>query len=147
MDWQSGKARLTALMEQRTVRGMVERTVGVVARVQRMHPLQRFLTIALVAAILLVPVLGAASAVQDYLQLRTLGADAVHHLLAAKNALVPSQGTTSSLSASCGTTTQPTPRASATTTRSATATPTTVCPAGNDHRGCEPSMADAVLGQ
>ncbi len=104
---------------------MVERTVGVVARVQRMHPLQRFLTIALVAAILLVPVLGAASAVQDYLQLRTLGADAVHHLLAAKNALVPSQGTTSSLSASCGTTTQPTPRASATTTRSATATPTT----------------------
>src|SRR5512146_1349899 len=57
----------------------------------RKHPVRRIWTIVLLIGILGIPALAAFSAYQDYQQLRTLGEDAVHHLLAAKDALIPSK--------------------------------------------------------
>jgi hypothetical protein len=68
-------------------------------RFRGMRPLRRGLTIAILLGLLAIPVLTALAAFADYQQLSTLGQDAVHHLLAAKDALVPSQ---SSASTSCG---------------------------------------------
>ena len=53
------------------------------------HPLRRVLTLALLIGALATPLLAAASAYQDYRQLRTLGQDAITHLLAGKDALMP----------------------------------------------------------
>src|SRR5258708_38608865 len=44
MDWQTGKARLTALMGQRTGRGSVQRPADVGAPVERTDALHRVLT-------------------------------------------------------------------------------------------------------
>lgn len=71
-----------------------------VRRIQRMHPLRQGLSVALLLGVLSMPALAVASAYQDYLQLRSLGTDAVHHLLAAKDAIIPSTSTSSS-SSSC----------------------------------------------
>lgn len=59
------------------------------ARFSGVHPLRRVLTLALLIGALATPLLAAASAYQDYRQLRTLGQDAITHLLAGKDALMP----------------------------------------------------------
>jgi hypothetical protein len=99
--------------------GTLTRGTRLANRVRRMHPVQRLLTILLLVGVLAIPVLGATSAFADYQQLHDIGLDAVHHLLNAKDALLPSSSTGSS--SSCSTTARPT----ATATISATPTATT----------------------
>jgi hypothetical protein len=117
MDWQA-LGRQATIQTLRLARGAAQGTVRAAARVRRMRPVQRFLTIALLIGFLVVPVLGAASAVQDYLQLRGLGQDAIHHLLAAKNTLLPSHTPRANSLTACSL--GPTP----VTTPQPTATPT-----------------------
>jgi hypothetical protein len=116
MDWGSLRQRAGAEPALRLAKGVARGVARVSARVHRMRPMQRFLTIALVLGILVVPVLGAASAMQDYLQLRSLGQDAIHHLLVAKNALLPSHSAKGNSLTSCslGATPGPTPSPTAT---------------------------------
>lgn len=91
---------------------------------RRAHPVRRLLTIILLLGILAIPALAALSAYQDYVQLRTLGQDAVHHLLAAKDALIPSKSSGSSSScSSTGVTATPSSTASGTGTPTPTGTP------------------------
>lgn len=79
---------------------------------RRLHLGQRVVIAILIIGFLAVPLVAAASAYQDYQQLRTLGTDALHHLLAAKDAILPPKvgGSTSSTSAasSCSTSAQST---------------------------------------
>lgn len=80
-----------------------------------MHPLRRLITLALLIGALATPLLAAASAYQDYRQLRTLGQDAITHLLAGKDALMPSTpGTTGALGGSCAVTGTASPQATST---------------------------------
>jgi type II secretory pathway pseudopilin PulG len=74
-----------------------------------MHPIRKALTLTILLGVLALPALGAASAYQDYEQLKTLGQDAINHLLNAKDAIIPSK---ISGSASCSTTPTTTPSAS-----------------------------------
>lgn len=80
-----------------------------VQRIRRMHPLRQGLTLVLLLGLVAMPALAVASAYQDYLQLRSLGTDALHHLLAAKDAILPSK--TSATSANCTVTVTATPSA------------------------------------
>ncbi|HEY7835001.1 MAG TPA: DUF4012 domain-containing protein, partial [Ktedonobacterales bacterium] len=87
----------------RRISGMTRRALGrrlglgyLTHRVRRMHPVRRVLTLGLLLGLLALPALAVASAYQDYLQLRTLGTAAVDHLLAAKDAIIPSQTTSTS---------------------------------------------------
>jgi uncharacterized protein DUF4012 len=116
MDWQSLRQRAGAQPALRLANGLVRGVARISARVHRMRPMQRFLTIVLVCGFLVVPVLGAASAVQDYLQLRGLGQDAIHHLLTAKNALLPTKKAKGNSLTACGLGTTPTPTPLPTTT-------------------------------
>jgi hypothetical protein len=125
MDWQSLRQRAGAQPVLRLANGTARGVARVSARVHRMRPLQRLLTIALVIGILVVPVLGAASAVQDYLQLRSLGQDAVHHLLVAKNALLPTKKAKGNSLTACGLGATPT------TAPAPTATPGTGASSGD----------------
>jgi hypothetical protein len=93
-----------------------------------LRPIQRGLTIAILVGMLAIPLLAALSAFEDYQQLRSLGQDAVHHLLAAKEALIPSQSTGGSCSTS-GASTHPTP------TPKATATPAAGASGSSDSAG------------
>lgn len=86
-----------------------------------MHPLRRALTVVLLLGVLAMPVVTLASLYQDYFQLRNLGTGAIHHLLAAKDALLPSSSTSGS-SSSCSLTGSGTPSASPDATASATKT-------------------------
>jgi Protein of unknown function (DUF4012) len=69
------------------------------------HPLRRLIAVVLLVGVLAIPVMGAVSAYGDYRQLHDLGLEAVHHLLNAKDALLPSS---SSSGSTCTTTPQPT---------------------------------------
>ncbi|HEX9056713.1 MAG TPA: DUF4012 domain-containing protein [Ktedonobacterales bacterium] len=100
-------------------------------RLQRMHPVRRALTIVLLVGVLAIPVMGVASAYQDYQQLRSLGLSAVSHLLAAKDAIIPPK-TTSTVSCG-GATSQPT--ASTTPRAAPTSTPVSGKPDGNASLG------------
>ena len=109
----------------------------IIQRIRRMHPVRQGLSLALLVGLLAMPVLAAASAYQDYLQLRSLGTDAVHHLLAAKEALLPS---TSSSGAGCSLTGTASPSASPTAHPAPTATPGST--GGNASAGA--SLPDAA---
>jgi hypothetical protein len=115
MDWQSLRRQAAAQPVLRLAEGAAQSVARFSSRVHRMRPMQRFLTILLLFGVLVVPVLGAASAVQDYLQLRALGQDAIHHLLTAKNALLPTHKTAGNSLTACSlsptpiTTPKPTP--------------------------------------
>ena len=109
--WNKGQRALGRTLS----RGYVAR------RFRRMHPVRRVLSIVLLAAVLAMPAVTLASVYQDYFTLRNLGTGAIHHLLAAKEALLPSS---SSSSSSCTLSSAATPAASASAAPSATATST-----------------------
>ncbi|GAC1450206.1 MAG: hypothetical protein PVSMB4_08940 [Ktedonobacterales bacterium] len=75
---------------------------------------RRVAILILALGFLALPLAAAATAFQDYQQLRTLGEDGLHHLLAAKQALLPSKQ--SSGSTACSAAAQPSPTVLATPT-------------------------------
>lgn len=96
---------------------------GMMRRRRRVHR-KRVALIVTVCVLLCVilPAVGAiASALQDYNQLKSLGLAAVHHLLVAKEDILPS-GSSSSGGSSCSVSATASPSASATTTATASVT-------------------------
>ncbi|HKV85953.1 MAG TPA: DUF4012 domain-containing protein, partial [Ktedonobacterales bacterium] len=100
-----GQARLTPNV--RLARGMMRRR-----RRARHKRVTLIVSVCVLLAILLPAGIAIASALQDYTQLKSLGSAAVHHVLKAKEDLLPSSTSSSSSSASCSI--APTPTATPT---------------------------------
>lgn len=74
---------------------------SIVRALRRSQPLRRAITIALLIGLLVVPLLAVTSAYQDYEQMKTLGQDAVKHLLNAKDAILPSSSSGAGSTGGC----------------------------------------------